>query len=130
MILLDTHVWVKWIMDGGKTLPQEMVARLETEDRACISAISCFEMAYLVRNGKIELPMPLEKWIQSSLEPAGIECLPVTCQIAQSSVNLPQHHKDPADRIIIATALNYQASLASLDSVFPKYEEIALLLVS
>ena len=130
MILVDTHVWVRWIMNGGTTLPHEMAARLETEDRVCISAISCLEMAYLVRNGKIELPMPLEQWIQASLEPADIECIPVTCQIAQSSVNLTQHHKDPSDRIIIATALHYQASLASLDSIFPKYREIAGLLVS
>ena len=130
MILPDTHIWVRWIIDGGKTLPRRIVDRVEPEDKVCISAIFCLEMAYLVRNGKIELPMPLEQWIQASLEPAGIDCLPVSCQIAQTSVELPQHHKDPSDRIIIATALNYQASLASLDGIFPKYKEIAASLVS
>ena len=130
MILLDTHIWVKWILEGGNALPTSITTRVESEDRVCISAISCLEMAWLVRNGRIELPMPLEQWIRDSLEPAGIECLPVTCRIAQYSADLPQHHKDPSDRIIIATAIVHQSLLASLDGLFPAYKEISSLLVS
>jgi PIN domain nuclease of toxin-antitoxin system len=130
MLIIDTHIWIKWIIEGGKTLPPSIIARLESEDRVCISAVSCLEVAWLVRNGRIELPMDIDQWIQNSLEPAGIECLPVTCRIAQSSAELPQHHKDPSDRIIIATAIAHNSSLASLDGVFPAYKEISSLLVS
>lgn len=53
-----------------------------------------------------------------------MECIDVTCRIAEVSVGLPDHHKDPADRIIIATTLVHDARLASLDQTFPDYPEL------
>ncbi|MEX6775747.1 PIN domain-containing protein [Limnospira fusiformis] len=53
-----------------------------------------------------------------------IQVLPVDRPIAIKASQLPEHHRDPADRIIIATALIHEASLVSLDSVFPQYEEL------
>lgn len=53
-----------------------------------------------------------------------IQVLPVDRPIAIKASQLPEHHRDPADRIIIATALIHEASLVSLDSVFPRYEEL------
>jgi len=60
MILLDTHIWVKWILEGGSALPASITARIESEDRVCISAISCLEMAWLVRNGGQQRPATLD----------------------------------------------------------------------
>lgn len=70
------------------------------------------------------LPLPIEDWLSAALGPAGIESLPVSCEIAFRSEELPQHHRDPADRIIIATALVYEARLASLDQAFSDYTEL------
>ena len=53
-----------------------------------------------------------------------IKILPVTAQIATKAVHLPEHHKDPQDRIIIATALHYNAKLLSFDCVFASYQEL------
>lgn len=62
--------------------------------------------------------------IQGTFVPSGIEALPVTCEIGRRAVTLPEHHKDPADRLIIATSLHHGARLASVDSMFDRYSEL------
>jgi PIN domain nuclease of toxin-antitoxin system len=70
------------------------------------------------------LPLATTEWLKKALEPAGIACLPVTCEIGAIAAALPEHHRDPADRIIIATALAHDAKLLSLDSAFLQYEQL------
>jgi PIN domain nuclease of toxin-antitoxin system len=60
-----------------------------------------------------------------ALAGSGIELLPVTPQIAGIAVDLPEHHRDPQDRLIIATALSHDAILISSDGKFPLYTELA-----
>jgi PIN domain nuclease of toxin-antitoxin system len=125
VIVLDTHIWLHWVIEGENSLPTGIVQAIQTENRVAVSAISCFEVAYLLKRQRIELPVPLQDWLSGALGPAGIECLPITCEIARDSARLPDHHKDPADRIIIATALAHDARLTSLDNMFPAYDELA-----
>ena len=68
--------------------------------------------------------IPLQEWLTDSLIPAGIELLPLTPEITVRAVNLSPIHKDPFDRLIIATALEYEAKLASVDNLFSKYPEL------
>ncbi|WP_353571630.1 type II toxin-antitoxin system VapC family toxin [Candidatus Albibeggiatoa sp. nov. BB20] len=70
--------------------------------------------------------MSFDEWYQQVEEANIIEFLPVTPSIAAKAVNLPEHHKDPMDRIIISTALHYNAQLISFDGVFPAYQNIGL----
>ena len=95
-----------------------------------MSAISSFEVIYLVKLRRIELPLPTQEWLREALAPSGIESLSITAEIAAASAELPEYHKDPADRIIIATALAYNAKLASVDGLFPLYSELAGRLLS
>jgi hypothetical protein len=62
-----------------------------------VSAISCFEVTLLVKQRKLELPLPTEEWLVEALSASGVECLPVTCEISRLSVALQDIHKDPAD---------------------------------
>lgn len=124
MIVLDTHIWVNWILLGDSSLSQPIVAAMATQPSMAVSAISCFEVSLLVKQGKLELPLPVDQWLTEALSGSGVECLPVTCDIARQSVALSNIHKDPADRIIIATAIVHDGLLASIDSVFPAYPEI------
>ncbi|MDZ7584638.1 MAG: PIN domain-containing protein [Thiobacillus sp.] len=71
------------------------------------------------------MPLPIGEWLVEALSASGVDCLPVTCEISRLSVALQDIHKDPADRIIIATAIAHDALLASVDSVFPAYPELA-----
>ena len=102
-----------------------ILAAIQSESRVAVSAISCFEVSYLLKRRRITRPVPVEEWLRDALSPAGIESLPVSWEIAFRSARLPEHHRDPADRIIIATTLAYDARLASLDSAFSNYEELA-----
>jgi len=81
-------------------------------------------VSLLVKQRKLELPLPVDEWLVEALSASGVDCLPVTCEISRLSVALQDIHKDPADRIIIATAITHDALLASVDSAFPEYSEL------
>ncbi len=74
-----------------------------------ISPVSCYEVALAQQRGRLELPCTADNWFQEALEPTGITLFPLTAQIAYQAVNLSPVHKDPFDRLIIATALAYKA---------------------
>ena len=82
-------------------------------------------MAQAVRRGKIELTVPLREWFQKALDGSLIEVLPLTAAISVRAVELTDRHRDPFDRIIIATALELDGQLASADGQFPAYPELA-----
>jgi len=78
----------------------------------------------------LNLPCPVEQWLTEALEPADITLLPITPSIASQAARLSSVHKDPFDRLIIATALVYQTKLASVDDKFPYYPELADILLA
>lgn len=130
MILLDTHIWHWWVNQIPGRLSPATIDLIEDADEVGVSAISCFEMAWLVRHGRIELDLSFEEWLQT-VEQAGIvRFLPVTHRIGAAAVALPEHHKDPQDRLIIATALQLNARLLSFDGQFSLYRELDGLLLS
>lgn len=90
--------------------------------------MTCWEMAWLVEHGRIVLQLPVSNWLDQ-VEANGVVIIPVSRSIAERAVALPEHHKDPVDRIIIATAVEHQAQLVSVDGRFPAYHELAGLLV-
>lgn len=74
--------------------------------------------------------MTFDEWLRQIEADRSVEFLPVTPWIGARAVALPEHHKDPQDRIIIATALHFNASLISFDVHFPFYQELGGLLIS
>lgn len=130
MLLLDTHIWIWWINQTPKRLPNEMIKQIEQAETVAISAISCFEVTWLYDHKRILLDIPIQEWIAQATDNAGIICLPVSCKIASLAAELPEHHKDPQDRIIIATAICHTSQLISADSQFSEYQEMRDLLIS
>ena len=124
-MLLDTHIWLRWLSPAGCELPNAVLEKLETDDDLAVSAVSCWEISYLVKRGRLVLPLPLEQWLPAALQGSGIACIPLDGLIAAHAANLADIHRDPADRFIIATALATQRRLLTLDSVIPKYPEMA-----
>jgi len=122
MILLDTHIWVRWLISDN--MNPALIDTIENSEQVCISSISCWEVVYLAKRGRIQLEMPSQKWIEVGLSDSSITCLPIDRQIAVLAANLPDHHRDPADRIIIATAITHGAQLMSFDEQFRKYDEL------
>jgi PIN domain nuclease of toxin-antitoxin system len=125
MIVLDTHIWLWWINRDRDRLTSTWVSRIESDELVGVSAISCFEVAWLSHHGRIELPEDEATWFEKALGGSDIALLPITPAIARTAVQLPEHHRDPQDRLIIATALAHKATLISADEKFPLYAELA-----
>lgn len=125
MIIMDTHIWLWWVNKDIDLLGQTRNDLIQSADIAGISAISCFEVAWLEAHSRIQLPCNRTEWFEKALEGSDVHLLPITPAIAGLAVDLPEHHSDPQDRIIIATALCHNAQLMSADGKFPLYKELA-----
>ena len=124
VIVLDTHVWLWYVNRDRDLYPPTWPERIETASRVAVSSVSCFEIAYAEKRGRICLECPVDEWFSDALEPAGVELFPLTPAIALRAVNLTPAHRDPFDRLIIATALDHDAMLASVDGLFANYPEL------
>ena len=93
-------------------------------DQVVVSAISCWELAYLARRNRLVLPLPVDEWLIAALDESGVTSLPLTARMASMAAGLTDVHRDPADRFIIATAIEIGATLLTLDSVFKNYPEL------
>lgn len=127
MILLDTHAWIWWVANPD-LISAPARQRIETvirEDSVSISSISCWEVSLLVKKGRLDLTMPSEEWIARSEELPFFRFIPIDNRIAVRSNDLPGDlHDDPADRIIIATALALGIPLITKDKKIRDYPHV------
>lgn len=125
VIVLDTHVWL-WLVNGDfDNLPSHWRSQIESASRVGVCSVSCYEIALAHSRGRLALPSSAQAWFESALAPVGIELFSLTPQIASRAVDLSPIHKDPFDRLIIATALVHEATLASVDGLVVRYSELA-----
>ena len=123
VIVLDTHIWLWLINANFEQFPSHWRDQIESATRVGISPLSCYWIALAHKKGRIILPSTAQEWFRS-MAPARIELFPLTEAIAARAVDLSPVHIDPFDRLIIATALEYDAKLASVDSLFSQYSEL------
>ena len=124
MIVLDTHIWFWLIAEDFERFPSSWKTKIESEGRVGVSPVSCYEIALASSRGRLELPCSSDVWFDQALKPSGIELLSLDEKVACQAVQLSAVHKDPFDRMIIATALIYGDKLASVDKVYPNYPEL------
>ena len=119
MIILDTHIWVWWNQDSPQlTNFQKEIIENSRSDGIGISTVSLLEISRLVNRSRLVLPLQLNEWFSIALAEEGILLIPITPAIAIESYSLPEEfHKDPADRIIVATARTYDCPLMTNDNV-------------
>jgi PIN domain nuclease of toxin-antitoxin system len=128
VIVLDTHVWVWYVSNPEKlsgpareAIDQEITGRRPL----FISTISVWEISMLVSKGRLELTMDVRDWIAKSESIPFFHFVPVDNATAYKSVFLPEPTRDdPADRIIIATALTQGASLVTKDERISKLSSV------
>ena len=127
MILLDTHVWIWWL-SNPEALPPKVTKALEQSMAArsiLLSAISAWEIAMLVKKKRLVLSLSVQDWIHKTESLPFINFLPVDNRIAIQSVFLPEPlHSDPADRIIITTAITHNATLITKDQKMLDYSPV------
>ena len=89
-----------------------------------VASVSCLEVAWLAKKGRIVLPVPIDDFFAKAIEGAGLVLLPLTPRIAARSAFLPDIHRDPIDRVLVATALEYDADLVTKDDAISRYPDI------
>ena len=107
--VFDTHLWV-WSAAGDPRAEQIR----EFSGTAIVSAISQWEVSMLAMKGRLNLMPDEETWFSANLEPP-VSLAPLTAEIALTSCRLPDFHGDPADRIIVSTAITLGIPLITAD---------------
>jgi PIN domain nuclease of toxin-antitoxin system len=127
MIVLDTHAWI-WFVSNPDFLSkaaQKAVSKAVRDKSVLISTISAWEAALLVARKRLNLSLEIGDWVAKSKNLPFLQFIPVTNSIAIKAVNLPQPlHSDPADRIIIATAISAGAPLVTKDKKISNYRHV------
>ncbi len=118
MILLDTHVWLWWLLDEGPLTEEERKTLDESaaQQEIAISAASVWETEMLVRKGVIDLKPSFKKWMELATRPQVCKVIPIDKYVILAQEKLPADFPDdPADRLIVATALLNEFPLATKD---------------
>ena len=128
MIVLDTHVLLWWATqeDGRLSTAASKVLRDEMESgEIAISSISAWEIAMLIQRKRIALAMDLREWLATVGQIAGVRFVPVDNLIAVESESLPgEFHRDPADRMIVATARKLGKPVVTMDEKIRNYPHV------
>src|SRR4051812_27558582 len=119
MIVLDTHVWLWWMSaDARLSVSHAEMIEQRGASGIGISVMSCWEVAMLVSRKRIALAVPARQWIDDALTHPHAELLQLTPSIAVDAVQLPDPmHKDPIDRILVATAREFDCPLLTMDGL-------------
>jgi PIN domain nuclease of toxin-antitoxin system len=119
MILLDTHIWLWWLLGDGQLSDRERdsLDNLATNRLIAISWVSVWETEMLERKGRISLQPNFKIWIRKATSPDFISLLPADLEVVLAQRKLPENfHQDPADRLISATSILSGYKLATHDS--------------
>jgi len=117
--LLDTMIWL-WSVDSVEKLNQKCRDILENGGEEIYLAATAWEISIKARLGKLHLPGPPAQVIPACMAKPGLRPLPVTPLHAVKVYDLPLHHNDPFDRLLIAQAISEEMAVLTADSDFRK----------
>jgi len=120
-LLLDTHTFIWWDSDPSRLSPSALQACQNHANTMMLSVVSVWEMQIKAQLGKLKLNMPLAEIIGNQQQVNGVQILSMTLNHVLALEDLPVHHKDPFDRLLIAQANVEEAVLVSSDSAFSEY---------
>ncbi len=116
--VLDTHAWIWWLDRDPRLGPGaiEALDALPADDRPILCDISLWEVAMLVERRRLSFALPFAEWLRAAAHPRTVRLQAVTPDIALEVSRLPaSFHRDPADRLIVATCRMLGAPLVSRD---------------
>ncbi|MBB5517613.1 type II toxin-antitoxin system VapC family toxin [Amphiplicatus metriothermophilus] len=130
-VLLGTHVFLR-LLEAPEELEDALLSRLaDPAERLLLSAASVWEICIKANLSKLALPARVaadpDAGFRDALGAAGINFLPIELHHAAAILQLPPHHRDPFDRMLIAQALTDNLVLASADGAFARYKGLKLL---
>lgn len=117
-LLADTHVLCHWLIDDRRlsTRQRRALKKVSPESPLLVSDISLWEVATLHERGRLRLPIPLRDWLERATAAPLVQRVGIGPAVAAEVAVLPESfHRDPADRILVATARVVGAALVSSD---------------
>jgi PIN domain nuclease of toxin-antitoxin system len=119
--LLDTVVWI-WSVGPSERINQAGLEILASgKDDVYLSSATSWEISIKVRTGKLSFPEPTGSYISRFMARQNLRPLAITHRHAQKIYDLPDHHKDPFDRMLIAQAIVEEMTILTADRWFTKY---------
>lgn len=127
-LLLDTHVWI-WSQEHVTKLGTETLSALtKRETSLYVSPVSTLEIARLVADGRIIMTGSVRSWIEDTIESLQCMTVDVSHRIAAAAYDLQEDfHKDPADRLLVATARIHDLTLLTADERILAYRHVETL---
>ena len=120
-LLLDTHAFLWWV-EGAPALGRRARAEISNPDNEVfVSLATCWELAIKLSLGKLRLTHSLDRFIPEQLTRNGFVLLSVEFPHVARVAELPFHHRDPFDRVLVAQALQDELAIVSSDRVLRKY---------
>ena len=119
-LMLDTCALL-WLASGSDAISGATRRRIDEASVVYVSAISIWEIARKFRKGTLELPLEPREWFDRVLEQHNLTLLPLSSETMFDAAELPEIHKDPADRFIIAAALRENLPVVTSDGNFARY---------
>ena len=117
-VLLDTHIFLWWDNDPDRLTARATAVCQEPSNSLVLSVASVWEMQIKQQLGKLTLRLPLAELIADQQATNALEILPITLAHVLALAELPPHHKDPFDRLLIAQANSENIDLLSVDPIF------------
>jgi len=120
MVVLDTSALIFWTLDSTK-LSAKAAGIIASTDRIAVSAISIWEVGIKAKRQKLTLPLSLQEYTDRIKHVNKVDIVPVDERIWIKSLDLDWEHRDPADRVITATAILRECPLITSDSLLLAY---------
>ena len=121
-ILLDTHIFLWLITDNDRLSDKSKQAFINSDNELFFSIASYWEICIKISIGKLKLSKNWDKIIKDELMVNSVKLLPISTEHCFQITQLPFHHRDPFDRIIISQAIIEKMHIMTIDSYFSQYE--------
>lgn len=119
-MLVDTHVWL-WMLTDSRRLGAAKALIENGRNEVLLSAASSWEIAIKYALGRLPLPAPPDRFVPERLRSTGVTPIAIEHGHVLAVATLPQHHRDPFDRLLICQARSMKIPLVTADSAFTAY---------
>ncbi len=120
--LVDTHIWIWWNGDPGRLSDQVKSVIANARNDIVFSVVSGWEIAIKHGLGRLRLPESPEQYVPKRVATNQMRVLPVTLSHSLGVARLPNHHRDPFDRMLVAQASQEGMTLITADDAFLNYD--------
>ncbi len=126
-LLLDTHIWLWSLLEPERLTRRVATAMKSATNELWLSPISVWETMQLLDRGRLEVDAEPSEWVYEMLRAASLREAPVTHDVAIQAVLVDLPHRDPADRLIAASARVHELTLVTADDRLLKSAQFATL---